>query len=166
MEFEKFPECDCKETQVVKRLIANGKRRYEQQCQHCGKSQAIAKNKLTFKQESEAKEYEASLVEAWDKKRAEFYDEQRKKCEQLVVEKNAAWWTWYSDYLETDKWKLKSRKVIERDVVCQACLASPAQQAHHLTYDHVGNEPLFDLIGVCVRCHDKITAMDRERRKK
>jgi hypothetical protein len=37
-----------------------------------------------------------------------------------------------------------------------------ASQVHHLTYKHLRNEPLFELISVCVPCHDAITAMDRE----
>ena len=73
-------------------------------------------------------------------------------------------WQEYKKYLSSDKWKAKRKAVIKRDVICQACLSRPAKQAHHLTYSHVFDEPLFDLVGVCVPCHDKITAMDRERR--
>jgi len=59
-------------------------------------------------------------------------------------------------------------KVISRDKrLCQAqlpgCVAT-ATQAHHLTYKHLGHEPLFELIAVCWRCHERITSMDREKR--
>ena len=79
-------------------------------------------------------------------------------------EKEAQWWEDYKAYLQTDPWREKSRTVIDRDRVCQACLKSPATQAHHLTYSHVFSEPLFDLVGVCKACHEAITEMDRERR--
>ena len=47
--------------------------------------------------------------------------------------------------------------------ILSGCLRS-ANQVHHLSYQHVGNEPLFELISVCSACHDKITAMDRDRK--
>lgn len=79
--------------------------------------------------------------------------------------KNAQWWRDYNAYLLTDKWAAKRRAVLQRDKgICQACLSRPAKQCHHLTYAHVFDEPLFDLIAVCIPCHDKITKMDRERR--
>lgn len=84
------------------------------------------------------------------------------------AEKNAkasAWWELYSKYLGTDKWKKKRAAVLARDgKVCRACLTREAVQAHHLSYEHVGDEPLFDLVAVCVECHDRITRMDRLRR--
>jgi hypothetical protein len=35
-----------------------------------------------------------------------------------------------------------------------------ATEVHHLSYRHIGNEPLFDLVSVCGPCHRAITAMD------
>ena len=165
MEFsEQPPECQCSDTRVVKRVIASGSTRFERQCQRCGNSRAVAKASLTWRDKQEAGEYEKSLIENWQKKVSDFYERRRQECAAFQQQQNAAWWARYSEYLESDKWKLKSRKVIERDKTCQACLTREARQAHHLTYDHVFDEPLFDLVGVCVQCHDKITAMDRARR--
>lgn len=166
MEFEQFPVCECRDRKVVRRVLGNGAKRYERQCQECGKSQAVAETKLTWTDKASAQAFEQSIADAYNKKRNEFYENQRKLCAELQQQKNAEWWAWYSEYLESDRWAKKRVKVIERDVTCRACLSAPAKQAHHLTYDHVGDEPLFDLVGVCVRCHDKITAMDRERRSK
>jgi hypothetical protein len=71
------------------------------------------------------------------------------------------WWAWYRDYLETPKWKRKRIAVIKRDQVCKACETRPAVQAHHLSYARVGDEPLFDLVGVCLECHKKLHARRR-----
>ena len=38
--------------------------------------------------------------------------------------------------------------------VCEGCGEAPAVEVHHLTYQRVGRELLFDLVGVCRACHD------------
>jgi hypothetical protein len=91
-------------------------------------------------------------------------DMQKKNDPKLWTKKEKEaddWWWRYNDYLKTDKWHKKRIKVLARDKVCQACLDRPAVQVHHTTYKHVGNEPLFELVGVCVPCHDCITQLDR-----
>jgi 5-methylcytosine-specific restriction endonuclease McrA len=40
---------------------------------------------------------------------------------------------------------------------------SRATQVHHLTYRHLGNEPLFELMAICRDCHEQLTEMDRSR---
>jgi 5-methylcytosine-specific restriction endonuclease McrA len=48
---------------------------------------------------------------------------------------------------------------LERDdYLCQACLTNKAEEIHHLTYENIYDEPLYQLIAVCKRCHDKIEA--------
>lgn len=81
-------------------------------------------------------------------------------------EEETRWWAQYNAYLESDDWQARRRMVLERDkYLCQACLRERASQAHHLTYRHVFEEPLFDLIAVCETCHRRITVLDRERRR-
>jgi len=63
----------------------------------------------------------------------------------------------YRDYLRSDLWGRKRKKILERDDhICQACLTNKATEAHHLTYANLGDEPLFELISLCHRCHEKI----------
>lgn len=63
----------------------------------------------------------------------------------------------YSKYLNSKKWSLKREKVLERDnYLCQACLTREATQVHHLSYEFIYDEPLFDLTSVCTECHKKI----------
>jgi hypothetical protein len=75
------------------------------------------------------------------------------KSLQASVDKKAAERADYYDYLQTEPWRAKSRMVLQRDPVCQACGEAPSEQAHHLTYDRIYREPLFDLVGVCRPCH-------------
>lgn len=76
------------------------------------------------------------------------------------------WQAAYQSYLNSEKWQKKRELVFKRDDhTCQACLESPAEEVHHLTYEHVGDEPLFDLQSVCSPCHRRITAMDKSKLK-
>lgn len=63
---------------------------------------------------------------------------------------------WYSEYLASDHWKAKSKATIERDGhKCLLCNSKKRLEAHHLTYDNIGNEPLTDLATWCHKCHSK-----------
>ena len=77
-------------------------------------------------------------------------------------ERAGSWWSKYGAYLKSSQWLALRRAVLDRDNgKCQACLSEKATEVHHLTYDHVFNEPLFDLVSVCEGCHAKITHLDR-----
>jgi hypothetical protein len=139
----------------------NGSRYYRMQCQHCGESvRQVHKAGLSEAEMEDAAPFdEAKLTRFRENKSAryhELYEIQRRQEFGQQEQEKREWWRRYSLYLETPAWKAKSRHVIERDVTCQACLSRPAVQAHHLTYRHVGNEPLFDLVGVCLECHKKL----------
>ena len=63
----------------------------------------------------------------------------------------------YYEYLGSPEWMHKRLKVLNRDrYICQACLEKTAHIVHHLTYAHIFNEPLFDLVSVCEECHKSI----------
>jgi hypothetical protein len=68
-----------------------------------------------------------------------------------------AWWQRYEAHLQSPKWKALRKKVIERAKgFCEGCGQNKATQAHHLNYDRVGDEMLFDLVAVCEGCHKKV----------
>ena len=78
---------------------------------------------------------------------------------------HADWWTRYNQYLASPAWQQKRALVLQRDnFLCQACRLAKASEVHHLSYAHLGNEPLVELVAVCRDCHNGITAMDRRRR--
>ena len=74
---------------------------------------------------------------------------------------------WYQDYLASPEWKAKRMVVLARcGGVCEACGKSPATQVHHTTYEHIFHEPLWELRGVCEACHDEITKLDKQRKRR
>ena len=62
----------------------------------------------------------------------------------------------YLIYLLSDEWKAKRLQVLKRDNnLCQDCKVTPAVDVHHLTYIHLFNERLEDLLAICRTCHVK-----------
>jgi len=84
---------------------------------------------------------------------------------QLDHERNQEWWTRYNAYLNGPVWRAKRDAVMRRaGNLCEGCLNAKATEVHHLTYDHVFNEPLWDLRATCHTCHERVTELDRARR--
>lgn len=78
---------------------------------------------------------------------------------------NVEWKKRYSQYLESDKWKLiRSKKILEAGGKCQDCGGVYVNlQVHHLHYNRVGNEEMIDLQALCANCHIRA---DNERKRK
>lgn len=71
----------------------------------------------------------------------------------------------YTQYINSRTWHLKRREVLKRDnKQCQTCLSGEDLEVHHKSYEHLGNEPLEDLITLCKHCHEAITSSIRFRR--
>lgn len=71
----------------------------------------------------------------------------------------------YNSYLNSDKWRQKRAAVLRRAAgVCEGCGFAGAVEVHHKTYEHIFDEPLFDLVAICRKCHERVTEMDRARR--
>jgi hypothetical protein len=64
---------------------------------------------------------------------------------------------WYRDeYLLSSEWAEKRTLVIHRaGGICEGCRSRKASVVHHLTYGHVGDELLYELVALCRRCHDR-----------
>jgi 5-methylcytosine-specific restriction endonuclease McrA len=100
---------------------------------------------LRSREERKAREAE------WAVRSAQYQAEQERK--------NREWWERYDKYLASPEWLALRRAVLKRDGhLCQGCLQNAATQVHHLTYERVGDEMLFDLVSVCKACHEKIHA--------
>ena len=60
----------------------------------------------------------------------------------------------YLEYLQTPAWRLKAAKVRMRaDWRCEVCNCDALLDVHHLTYAHLGDESLLELIALCGPCH-------------
>jgi len=146
-----FIEYDCidHDQQWVKFKRENGTLTLRKQCFSCGQLSS---------------DFKKSCVENFDSLpffmpeiRSFIYDYKNNLSRELGTIKNDEAWDEYMDYLKSDKWLNKRSLVLKRDnYLCQACLENKAFQVHHLTYENIYDEPMFDLISVCVPCHEKI----------
>lgn len=70
----------------------------------------------------------------------------------------------YTTHLQSEKWARTRRLVLLRaNHRCEKCGEATARQVHHLTYEHLGDEPLEDLVAVCIPCHQAIHNPDGPR---
>lgn len=64
----------------------------------------------------------------------------------------------YVAYLASPEWKAKRALVLKRcGGMCEGCGVKPATEVHHWTYEHLFDELLFELLGLCHGCHERIT---------
>ena len=80
-----------------------------------------------------------------------FYHEQQRQIgrEQWIAQ--------YNRYLDSQEWKERRRQVLNRaGNVCEGCLSNKATEVHHLTYQNIGDEFLFELVAVCHPCHERL----------
>jgi hypothetical protein len=79
--------------------------------------------------------------------------------EQIAEQQTAEAEKWrhcYEEYLQSDAWHERRRRVLARARgICEGCRQAPATQVHHLTYKHVCNEFLWELVAICRGCHER-----------
>lgn len=75
----------------------------------------------------------------------------------------------YIEHLQSPEWRETRMRVLVRASGrcerCNALVPSDKLQVHHKTYDNLGDEPLDDLLALCVICHilaDKARKMKTE----
>ena len=73
------------------------------------------------------------------------------------------WWELYNQYLASPEWNSKKIRVRARDYGrCQLCRSDSFLEVHHLTYNRVGDEALFDLVTLCRHCHEQEEVLKKE----
>ena len=71
----------------------------------------------------------------------------------------------YDEYLKSPEWlRRRERRLFNDGYRCMMCGSAKNLNVHHITYDHVYNEPMEDLVTLCNRCHSIIHS-DEERAK-
>ena len=135
---------------------------YRNQCTKCGrKESAVAKSQLTQEQMVNALLIDDEAAETYWRTLREA---QEKRVSNEKAKHNNDWWLWYQAYLQSSVWLEKRQLVLARaQGVCEACRRALATEVHHLTYQHVGQEPLFNLVAVCQSCHQWLTEQTNKR---
>ena len=154
---EPLPQCKHERTSPAYRFQKNGSRHYGIQCLDCGNFEVMKKAEIEAIQP-------LSTVPEIDQELADSYQEaERQRQEKIYDWHRNEFFNKYNAYLQTYRWAVKRAAVLKRDPICKACGIAESEQAHHLTYAHVGDEPLYELVGVCCRCHEKIHNHDNSK---
>jgi len=138
----------------------DGKPTKREFCRNCGDTSAVIKmnpsNEYLSLPEL-TKEVQQEAQNKRFKRQRDFFEYLKNIKDEKYEQDNKEFNDKYHAYLKTKDWFSKRIKVLKRDnFICQACLENKATQVHHLTYDRVFNEPLFDLVSVCDPCHNSI----------
>lgn len=163
-------DCTHDRTVVRWRTRSNGVEACVMQCLCCGRElRTLSKTdpervgnpqRVPFDEELRER-----INEAWKQHASGLIETRRQEYEDRRAIENAQWWEQYTAYLKTPEWRERRRLVLERDnYLCQACRNRKAVQAHHTTYQHLGYEPLWELVAICVPCHEALHQRDREKR--
>lgn len=155
-----YLKCDCDRTAIRIRTQSNGVRIYAEQCLDCGRQlRAVSKNSPEILEMPERVPFDTELATRWRERESALRQERIAAREAAQQEKNSEWWQRYTAYLQTTDWRLKRQAVMTRaNNWCEGCRARNATQVHHLSYAHVFNEFLFELVAVCDTCHQRIHA--------
>lgn len=58
------------------------------------------------------------------------------------------------EYLGSEKWQKKRKKVFRRDdYMCSVCGTTERLEGHHIKYSEVPNEPISHIVTLCRSCH-------------
>lgn len=150
-------ECDHRSIVVRARVAANGVIQYAAQCTTCGRQQGGQMKHADAP--PNAPPWDAELEGNYHAGRSKYYrdvaDYQTSARETLRRQRAEVWDKLYRQYLASDEWRERREQVLSRcNKTCEGCLSAPASQVHHLTYDHVGAELFFELVGICRACHE------------
>lgn len=153
-----YLQCACDRSAIRLRTQANGVHIYSLQCLDCGRQiRAVSKNAPEILEMPNRLPFDEALKERWHQRCREHSDAQRQQREQAREAQSIEWWQQYTAYLQTTAWRLKRQAVLTRaNNWCEGCGKHQATQVHHLTYEHVFNEFLFELVAVCESCHRRI----------
>ena len=153
-----YLECTCDHTAIRLRTQSNGVQIYAIQCLDCGRQlRAVSKQSPEIIEMPNRLPFDTDLAPRWAERQRAHREQQAQAREHARQEKTTEWWVQYNAYLKTTAWRWKRQAVLKRaNYWCEGCAGRPATQAHHLTYAHMGDELLFELVAVCEDCHRRI----------
>eukprot|EP00112_Aurelia_sp_Birch-Aquarium-sp1_P009654 Seg21027.1 transcript_id=Seg21027.1/GoldUCD/mRNA.D3Y31 product="hypothetical protein" protein_id=Seg21027.1/GoldUCD/D3Y31 len=154
---EVVTECQHYNTSRRKKTGSNGVARFWEQCDECGAQVlSIPKKTLNADEIENIPELDENIAKKFYDNRREIYNKMLEEAREEAQEK---WNCCYNQYLATSEWKAKRDLVMDRaQDVCEGCRKSKATEVHHLTYQNVGEEFLFQLVALCKPCHDRYHA--------
>lgn len=143
--------------------LNGGRRMYGWHCVFCGEFEVLRKATLSQSQIAAARLRNESIKKDFNEKRLAYWQQLESQRTQIQVrdkEREALEWRRrYDAHLLSPEWAELRRRVFSRAAgLCEGCRRRPPVQVHHLTYEHMGNEFLWELAAVCLECHRRVHA--------
>lgn len=146
--------CDHQEKEVRKRQVRGGTFQWAYQCLQCGRRVSDAIPKAVALSKCVPKPWDGDLEARWNQLVS---DAQIRIRESDWKARNDYWWERYDAYMASPEWRERRSKVFERcRGFCEGCGKAQATHVHHLTYEHFGEEFLWELKAVCLGCHERV----------
>lgn len=151
-----------------RRMVGTGQLMFGYQCGNCGKVVGVWVKKENIHDQKILPEWDHSLYPKWEQAERAYsleYRAWRVKQDGVAVfakteaekSRDKVFWDEYDKYLSSEAWHDRRALVLKRaHGVCEGCGLADATQVHHLTYDRVGREMLFDLVAMCNDCHEVV----------
>jgi hypothetical protein len=156
--------CAHERSEIRRRIQGNGGIAYWRQCLECFQTVGTAIRHADAP--ADAPPFDEDARDDYWRKIGEAFTIERIKREQQREHEQEARQQAYLDYLATEAWHRKREAVLARDAyICQAQLDGcirRASQVHHKTYEHIFDEPLFDLVAICRSCHQRLHRCDEQ----
>ena len=138
-------------TELRERTLSNNSLQLVRQCLTCGYSVGNPVKRAEVQRG----------VLPFDQALADGFEARRKASSDGIREKynRETFFDAYGPYLASAAWGKKRELVFRRARgFCEGCGLVPPEEVHHLSYEHVGNEFLFELVAICHGCHERIHA--------
>ena len=136
------------------RLASNNTKMFKKQCVRCGELTGGWISHCDIRIPESIDPIDDDLRERYNKSKQELTNALNDLIRSI---KKSEFFEGYNEYLSSKEWNEKRRLVLKRcNRICEGCGMYGASQAHHLSYDHIGNEFLFELVGLCLDCHKRI----------
>jgi 5-methylcytosine-specific restriction endonuclease McrA len=135
-------------------LQSDGKPFYRIQCADCGQKLSHSLPHSSVPNRERCPPWNEELYQWRLREGAAAYGQCR---EAAIARRKAEWRAVYRRYLASADWQSVRQRVLRRAfVTCEGCWEARATEVHHLTYAHVGDELLFELVAICRPCHERV----------
>lgn len=162
MERDNIWHCDHERTEYRTFTTANGVGTVVVQCLRCGaKPRTVGKNSAEVVQAIAARgallPYDDVIRLNWEASRERLWKQRQAATEAEKRQRDADWWARYHAHLSSPKWADLRKLTLKRaNYRCEGCGVGIASEAHHDTYEHLGDEFLFELRALCPGCHGRL----------
>jgi hypothetical protein len=131
-----------------------GGRQLRHQCADCGK---LLANHLPHRLATpHTPTVDLAALNCWNDEQRQHWEKHAAAWQAKREAERREWFKAHDEYLSTPEWWGKREAVIERaSGLCEGCRAAQAVQVHHLSYEHWRDESLWELVAVCLDCHER-----------